>query len=65
MIRALFQGRPVAAAITVLCAVSVLMACAAGARLVVIAGAVALAPTVVIVVLAIVRRKPRTRGAQQ
>jgi hypothetical protein len=62
---ALFQGRPVAAVIVALCAVAALMVFSAGVHIAVIAAAVAITPTVLIVVIALVRRKPRARGAEE
>lgn len=68
MIRALlqaFQGRPIAAVVLVLCAVAALMVLAAGVHVAVIAAAVAITPTVLLIVIALIRRKPRARGAEE
>lgn len=65
MIRALFQGRPVAGVIAVLCVIAALMAFAAGPHIAAVAAAVAVAPTVTWVLVAVTRRKPRKKGAAE
>jgi hypothetical protein len=62
---ALFQGRPVTAMVLFLCAVAALMVVAAGVHVAVIAAAFAITPTILLIAIALIRRKPRARGAEE
>lgn len=65
MIRALFQGRPVASLIAALCITAAITAFAAGPHIAAAAAALALAPTVILALIAVTRRNPRKRGASE